>query len=123
MEGTCNKCVFPLDEKESESICPTDTSLTYAAFRGKLSCVKELITAGADVNTSCECHGNGALMSVTWGKHADCLKELIRAGADVNIRNKNQETALMHAANQGNVECLKEIIAAGAEINKQDKYG
>ena len=50
MEGTCNECVFPLNKEESEGVCATDTSLTYTASKGKLSCVKELIAAGADVN-------------------------------------------------------------------------
>ena len=61
---------FPLTEEETKShgICPTDTSLTYAAGKGKLSCVKELIAVGADVNISCECHGNGPLVSAVIGK-------------------------------------------------------
>ena len=61
MEGTCNECVFPLKKEDSKGICPTVTALTYAAGRGKLSCVKELIATGADVNIGCGCHGNGAL--------------------------------------------------------------
>ena len=78
-------------------ICPTDTSLTYAAGRGKLSCVKELIKAGADVNTVCKCHRKGALLSAAMEGHIDCVRELITAGADVNIRNRNGQTALMLA--------------------------
>ena len=86
MEGTCNECVFPLNKEESNRC--TETSLVYAAGKGKLSCVKELIAAGADANAICECHGNGALISATTNGDADCLKELIKAGAKVNMRNK-----------------------------------
>ena len=122
MEGTCNECVFPLTQEEGKrvGICPTDTSLVYASGAGKLSCVKELIAAGADVNAGCECHGNGALMSATLDKHIDCIKKLIQAGADVNIRNKNGETALMKA---GDAQYLNELIAAGADVNIEDKDG
>ena len=88
MEGTCNECVFPMtkEERKGIGICPSNTSLTYAASKGKLYCVKELIAAGADVNASCECHGSGPLMYATLGNHIDCVKELIRAGGDVNIK-------------------------------------
>ena len=87
MEGTCkpNKKpwfeVFPLNKEESRGICPTNTSLNHAALRGKLSCVKELIAAGADVNTTCKCHDNGALLSAASNGHFDCLP----SGTDVNI--------------------------------------
>ena len=89
MEGTCNQCVFPLNKDESADICPTHTSLVYAAWTGKLSCVKELIAAGADVNTGCDwmCHGNPALLSVTYKGYVECVKELIGAGADINKEN------------------------------------
>ena len=116
MEGTCNECVFPLNEEESEITCPTDTSLTYAALKGKPSCVKELIPAGADVNTGCKCHGNGPLISAAVEGRADCLREMIPAVADVNIRNKNGRTALWIAAYHGHVECLKELITAGTDV-------
>ena len=114
MEGTCNECVFPLTAGESkrEGICPADTSLTYAVLTGKLSCVKELITAGADVNSGCECHGNGPLISAAMEGRVDCLKELIFVGADINIQNKNGNTVLMYAAATDS-QCLMKLITSG----------
>ena len=117
MQGTCNKCIFPLNKNASGGMCPTDTSLVYAAAKGKLSCVKELIAAGGDVNAVCECHGNGALIAGTCSGNAFCLIELIRAGADVNHRNNTGSTALMFASDNG---CLEELIEAGADVNVKD---
>ena len=94
MEESCTECVFPLTKEESTGFCPTDTSLTYAAANGKLSCLKELIATGADVNVACKCHGNGALLSAAAEGHLDCGMELINAGADVNIKNKFQQSAI-----------------------------
>ena len=93
MEGTCNECVFPLTEEESKGICPTDTSLTYAAGKGKLSCVKELVAAGADVNIRCECHGNEPLYTAARNGHVDCLEELLRARVKVNDQIRNEKIA------------------------------
>ena len=120
MEGTCDKCVFPMNKKESEITCPTDTSLTYAASKGKLSCVKDLIAAGADVNAACKCHGNGALQHAVKYGHTDCLTELIKSGADVNMQNKNGNTALMFATH---IECLNNLINAGTDVNIKNKEG
>ena len=120
MEGTCNKCVFPLtkDANKRTGACPTDTSLTYAAVTGKLSCVKELIAAGVDVNAACECHGNGPLLSAAAHGHVDCLQELIISSADVNVENKFKRSSLMYAAKRGHYKCLKKLIACGAKVNK-----
>ena len=122
MEGTCNDCVFPLNEKERTiaGICPTDTSLTYAAGEGKLSCVKELITAGADVNIGCDCHGNGPLVSAVSDGHVECLKALITAGAVVNIQNNNEQTALMFVTDSLSID---ELITAEADVNIKDIQG
>ena len=114
MEGLCNQCVF----LERLGICPTDTSLVYAASK-----LKELIAAGTDVNATCECHGSGTSVSATWNKRNGCLKEVIQAGADVNIINKTGKTILMFDAAKCHVECLKEPIAAGANSNNKDNNG
>ena len=119
MEGTCNECVFPLNMEASAMTCPTDTSLIYAVGQGKLACVKELIAGGADVNTSCECHGEGALHAAAIQGHVGCTKELINAGADVNIKDRDGHTPVMFAS----VECLNELITAGVDVNMKDKLG
>ena len=119
MEGTCKECVFPLNKEDSPGTCPTDTSLVYAAGAGKLSCVKELIAAGVDLNIGCECHGNGPLLSAAMGDHVDCLKELIVSGAAINVQNKDGFTPLMNAANHGSIESVKELIAAGADVTSE----
>ena len=103
MEGTCNECVFPLSKDKGVGTCQSDTSLVYAAGEGKLSCVKELIAAGAEVNTGCECHGKGALLSAAANGHFDCLKELLDSGAEANVQNKEGYTALMFVKD---VKCL-----------------
>ncbi len=43
--------------------------------------------------------------------------DLIKAGANVKAARWNGETALMIAANSGNVTAVKELIAAGADVN------
>ena len=51
MEGTCNDCVFPLNEAEYKNMyCEGVTSLLHAAYTGRERCVNELLQAGADVN-------------------------------------------------------------------------
>ena len=107
MEGTCNECVFPLNEQERKTIEVCTTPLTYSARQGKLSCVKKLIAAGADVNAACECHGEGALQAAVRGRNPFCLIELIRAGADVNHKNYTGRTALMFVSDSG---CLEELM-------------
>ena len=121
-QGICNECIFPRNKEEIKKTgtCPTDTSLTYAAGMGKLSCVKELIAAGADVNAVCECHGKGALQHAVKYGHADCLTELIEAGAKVNMQNKNGNTALMFTTN---IAFLNHLITAGADVNIKNKEG
>ena len=132
MEGTCNECVFPLMEegRRRTGTCPTDTSLTYAAAAGKLTCVKDLIAAGGDVNAVCNCHNmnnhyqyhyKGPLISAAWKGHSNCLSELIGSGAYVNMRNNEGSTALMYAA--GHAACVSQLIGSGAEVNIQNNNG
>ena len=89
-----------------------------AALQGHTDCVKELVDAGADVNTTNKqeprhsfdicCMSNG---------HADIIKILLSAGADVNHINKDQDTALLLTANTGHIHAIKILLSAGADVN------
>ena len=51
MEGTCNDCVFPLNNGEyKEMYCEGVTSLMHAAYTAREKCVNDLLQEGADVN-------------------------------------------------------------------------
>ncbi len=45
------------------------------------------------------------------------MSALIAAGAEVRARSTNRFTALLFAAQQGNVECARLLLAAGADVN------
>ena len=78
IEVTCNECAFPLKKEDGKvaSRNAIGASLVFAATKKKLSCVKELIAAEADVNAVCQYHGNGALMLAVTERHVERLKEL-----------------------------------------------
>ena len=123
MEGTCNECVFPRTEEESKLFCSTDTSVIFAVRIGKLSCVKELIAAGADVNAACESHSTGALMPAAIVGRTDCLEELIKDGVDVNLQDKDGCTSLIFASEYGKINCIKKLLKAGAKLNVKEDNG
>ena len=50
MEGTCNRCAFPVQDPESAGYTAGVTPLMHASWKGYVQCVKELVAAGADVN-------------------------------------------------------------------------
>ena len=119
MEGTCNACVLPLNKDENETLSPNDTSLVYAAAKGKLSCVKELIAAGADVNNSGTV---SPLISAIRGENTECVKELLEAGVDVNVTDGG-DTALLVACQSGNEAIVKLLIEFGADVNAENSDG
>lgn len=53
----------------------------------------------------------------------DMLQELLKAGADVNARGGGGVTAVMVAANAGNIETLRSLLKAGADIDATDDDG
>ena len=123
MEGTCNQCVFPVQNPLNyPAYYRGSTSLMYAAGRGYVQCVKELIAAGADVNQA-EDNGSTPLIWAAAGKQITCVQELIKSGVDMNMSDRNGHTALIYAAAYGCETCMSTLLNAGADVNFTDKKG
>ena len=106
MEGTCNDCVFPLNEGEyKEMYCEGVTSLMHAAYTGRERCVHDILQAGADVNKS--------------GADVNCL------GTDVSQMDVRHQAALIYAlqCEHDNEKCVQLLVNAAADVNKQDVEG
>ena len=71
--------------------------LIYTSARGNTEQVRELLDAGADIN-SCNKWGRAALMQAEAYGYADTVKLLIDRGANVDIQDHFGQTAFMLAA-------------------------
>ena len=94
------------------------TKLFWAAVRGHLNEVKELINLGVDPNESY--NGITPLHTAACNKHLDVVKILINAGADINKADYDGWTALHYSAYYKRKEIVKLLINSGADINKAD---
>ena len=107
------------------------TLLQYAASKGYLDIVKELIKAGANVNTNnwgiysdkYEALDGTALIQAAKNGHTNVVIELIKAGANVNQANSWGDTPLIQAATQGHVDVVKELIKVDANVNQSTDTG
>ncbi len=101
------------------------TALHYACGYGHLPMIRDLIAAGADVNSIARGQKRTPLMSACdeW-PHPYIVSPLIKAGASINVQDANGKTALAHAVdpllNRGLVEMLLEN---GANPTIADKNG
>jgi ankyrin repeat protein len=83
------------------------TPLMYASLGGNLEIVKELIRAGANVNSVTDCDNTTPLKIASIIGNLDIVKYLIRNGANVNARDKSGRTALMLASKYGHFKIVK----------------
>ena len=99
------------------------TALHYASGYGNIFMIRELIAAGADVNSTARGNGKTPLMAACdeW-PHPYIVSPLIKAGASINLRDGDGKTALAHAVdpllNRGLVEMLLENGANPAIADK-----
>jgi len=54
---------------------------------------------------------------------AASLQTVLAGGVNVNVTDNDGETALMEAADNGNLHAVKNLIAAGANVNARDEDG
>ena len=110
------------------------SALWFASQSGDAAVVKELIEAGADVNTrgitTYQRYKNEFVSDVT-PLHVAAQKgrtpvviDLMKAGADVNVPSSDGATPLLWAASNGHEACVALLIQAGADVNpKASKKG
>ncbi|NES99401.1 MAG: ankyrin repeat domain-containing protein [Sphaerospermopsis sp. SIO1G2] len=93
-----------------------DTALMKATREGFYSVVKELIDAGADINSTNNDHNN-ALWFACFGNHYDLMNLLLSANIDINNQNDNGATVLMYGASAGKTEVVKLLLQHDPNMN------
>ena len=84
--------------------------------------LKEIIKAGADVNTKGIC-GCTALSNIAARGNTDIAEFLLNAGADVNTTDIFGRTPLHEAVLHGRTEAAYMLIEHGADINARENNG
>ncbi|GMI81785.1 XB3 ortholog 1 in Arabidopsis thaliana [Hibiscus trionum] len=104
------------------------TPLMLAAMHGKISCVKKLIEAGANILKFDSIHGRTCLHYAAYYGHSDCLQAILSAAQSspvavswgyarfVNIRDGKGATPLHLAARQRRPECVHILLDNGALV-------
>lgn len=97
--------------------------LVFAARHGRDGVVRDLLRAGANVNTVGNVHGDTALIAAVIGNHTETVKVLLDNGADVNAREEAGYTSLMRAVTLEYVSIIKLLLDAGADVNARNDWG
>ena len=101
---------------------PNPTNLIFAAEKGDLFTVRQLLAAGVDVNAQ-DPRGRTPLMASTHANQAEVAEVLIEAGADIDKKDEMQDTPFLYAGAEGCLEVLRVLIAHGASTKKTNRYG
>ncbi|PIN22005.1 26S proteasome regulatory complex, subunit PSMD10 [Handroanthus impetiginosus] len=104
------------------------TPLMLAAMHGKISCVKKLIEADANILMFDSLNGRTCLHYAAYYGHSDCLELILSAARDshvsaswgysrfVNIRDSKGATPLHLAARQRQSQCVHILLDNGALV-------
>jgi len=95
-------------------------TIHQAALDGQISQVKNLLTAGQDVNTVDE-DGRTPLMYAAFNGHAEIINLLIDKGALINACDSEGRTALMMASSAPFPAAVKILLDRQADPNLTDK--
>ena len=97
---------------------PASQSRPFAAL------ARALVGAGANINAQ-DHEGITPLMwsCRTTTKRVEVLKILLQAGADLELRDKKENTAIIHAAGSRNAEAIRLLMAAGCNIDARNAVG
>eukprot|EP00897_Mesotaenium_endlicherianum_P005478 jgi/Mesen1/4959/ME000248S04246 len=92
------------------------TALHYAARRGNVAVINQLIEEGAAVSEPSAKNGTTPLHLAAYGGHVDALRLLLQKGANINATTAGGWTPLHNAAKEGHEEVLRVLLQEGAEL-------
>ncbi|HKE56347.1 MAG TPA: ankyrin repeat domain-containing protein [Pyrinomonadaceae bacterium] len=99
----------------------TNFALLRAATTSNFAEVKNLVAAGADINSRDHVGATPVMLTVEYGYgRVDVLTFLVDKGADLNALNINGETALMLAVSSNNSEAATVLLAHKAAIEPRN---
>lgn len=89
-----------------------------------IEAVRILVENGADVEyQNDEIDNTTAIIWACWGGEEEIVKYLIEKGANINYKDKNGNTALMHAANHYNLEAFETLLKFKADTKIKNNDG
>ncbi len=92
------------------------TALMYAAWRGEVDVVRQVLESRPDVNAT-DKDGHTALSRAAWRGHVEIVRILLDAGADPNSRHNNGFTPLLWATQYGHLEVIRSLVIAHASLS------
>ncbi|KAL0369798.1 UNVERIFIED_CONTAM: putative E3 ubiquitin-protein ligase XBAT31 [Sesamum angustifolium] len=104
------------------------TPLMLAAMHGKISCVRKLIEAGANILMFDSLNGRTCLHYAAYYGHSDCLQVILSAARNsqvaaswgyscfVNVRDSKGATPMHLAARRRHPECVHMLLDSGALV-------
>jgi ankyrin repeat protein len=99
-----------------------DEELIQAASKNDLNAVNDLISKGADVNTTNVFLATPLIVAAKCG-NTECVKALLKAGANANAKCIQTCTALLWSADLGHIDVVKALVDNGADLEVADFYG
>jgi len=89
---------------------------------GDVKTVKELLDAGADIETRCAWGSTPLTWACVHG-NTEIVKLLLERGSCINVKNNSNWTPLLYACLNWKKEVIMLLLEYGADINAYDNYG
>lgn len=123
----CFSCGTALPEGEGRYSTPDGggggmSELLDACKAGDVEAVRQLLSAGADVNAKYE-DGHTPLHAACANDHPDTVRLLLEKGADMNVENRFGHTPLHLACIYDHADVVQFLLEKGAKVNVRDMFG